>query len=460
MKGINKWSYAPYRPFLYEVGDIYICRIAPEETSVHFEWLCDGEGVYSVYYRKCGGEAFVKAGETTLGSYDIIDLDTETDYEFYVARGEKKSRIRLARTGKPIGVTVNYLHPDDDAYAYSGKYLCSPSMVRHPDGYLLASMDLFQGDAPQNLSLVFRSDDDGETWHYLCEIFPCFWGKLFIHKGDVYMLACQTEYGDLLLGRSPDGGKTFDAPVTLLRGTGKGKEAGIHKNPQNIVHYGGRIWETLEWGSWGRGSHAAMVMSCDENADIMNPENWSFSEPVEYDESWEGVASGHSAGNLEGTLVVFPNGKLYNVMRYCMYNTTPNYGLVLAYEVNTDDPDAPLKYSHAIKFPANHSKFMIKKDEKTGLYYTLASRILSPELNVSRNLLSLMASEDMAEWKVVSDIIDRRDEDPEYTGFQYVDFEIEGDDIIALIRTAINNPHNYHDANYSTFYRIKNFREL
>ena len=24
MKGYNKWSYAPYRPFLYNVGDIYI----------------------------------------------------------------------------------------------------------------------------------------------------------------------------------------------------------------------------------------------------------------------------------------------------------------------------------------------------------------------------------------------------------------------------------------------------
>ncbi|MBE6762720.1 MAG: exo-alpha-sialidase, partial [Ruminococcaceae bacterium] len=45
-------------------------------------------------------------------------------------------------------------------------------------------------------------------------------------------------------------------------------------------------------------------------------------------------------------------------------------------------------------------------------------------------------------------------------GFQYVDFEIEGDDIIYLCRTAMNNAHNYHDANYSTFHRIKNFRDL
>ena len=42
----------------------------------------------------------------------------------------------------------------------------------------------------------------------------------------------------------------------------------------------------------------------------------------------------------------------------------------------------------------------------------------------------------------------------------YVDFEIEGDDIIYLCRTAINRPRTYHDSNYSTFHRIKNFREI
>ena len=74
-----------------------------------------------------------------------------TDYEFYVQANHKKSLIRLARTGKIVGTVVNYLHQDDDVYAFSGKYLCSPSLVRHPDGFLLASMDLFNYNSPQNL---------------------------------------------------------------------------------------------------------------------------------------------------------------------------------------------------------------------------------------------------------------------------------------------------------------------
>ena len=71
-----------------------------------------------------------------------------------------------------------------------------------------------------------------------------------------------------------------------------------------------------------------------------------------------------------------------------------------------------------------------------------------------------MASDDLKSWSVVCDLIDRRELDHQQVGFQYVDFEIEGEDIIFLCRTGMNNAANYHDTNYSTFHKIKNFREL
>ena len=43
MKGYNGWSYAPYRPYFFNVGDIYVCRIAPSENAIHIEWLGEGE---------------------------------------------------------------------------------------------------------------------------------------------------------------------------------------------------------------------------------------------------------------------------------------------------------------------------------------------------------------------------------------------------------------------------------
>ena len=458
MIGHNLWSYAPYKPLLRNVGDIYICRIAPSENTIHFEWLDIGAEEYSVFYRPRNVGDFICYGKTKNTEFDIVNLETDTDYEFYIESGEKKSLIRLARTGKTVGTVVNYLHPDDEAYSFSGRYLCSPSLVRHPDGFLLASMDLFAGSHPQNLTLIFRSDDDGETWHYVSELMPCFWGKMFIHKGELYMLSCSTEYGDLLIGKSIDGGKTFSSPVCLLRGSnGKNGNSGVHKNPQNILIHGGRLYNTLEWGAWANKEycHAAMVMSCDINDDLMVPENWSFTPPRKFDPGFAPEVSHlpNCTMTIEGTLVKDPDGKLLTLMRF------GGDRCILAYKADENDPEAILEYSHCIPFPANLSKFTIKQDSVTKKYYSIASR-LHETISTRRNLLSLMASDDLYNWYVVSDLLDYSKEDPDKIGFQYVDFEFEGDDILYLCRTAMNNAHNYHDANYSTFHRIKNFRNI
>lgn len=463
MKTHSTWSYTPYNPPLFETGEIYICRIVPFDTAIHLEWLkADAAENYYIYCRQKGIGDFIQVGETENCCFDIEDLEKETDYEFYVVSGTKKSRVRLAKTGQCFfGSVVNYLHPDDKAYEFSGQYLCSPSFVRMPDGALVASMDLYRKSYPQNLTLIYRSEDDGYTWKYACELFPCFWGKLFVYRNDLYMLGCATEYGDLLIGKSTDGGRSFCEPVVLLRGSnGKNGETGVHKNPQPVIEYNGRIWNTLEWGSWGRGYHAAMVCSAEIGSDLMRAENWLFSEPVVYNPEWEGIPKGESSGSLEGCPVIGTDGKLYNIMRYQMETMTPNYGLALVYRVNTQDPEAPLGFQRVMEFPANHSKFEIKYDGKSDHYYTLASRILDREHVRSRNLLSLMRSKDLQKWEVVADILDKRESDPKQIGFQYVDFEIEETDILFLCRTSINGAHSFHDSNFSVFGRIADFRKL
>ena len=457
MKGTNTWSYAPYKPLLTDVGEVYICRVAPDKNVIRLEWLKSGD-VYSVYYRKRGEGEFICYTNTKDVFCDIEGLDTDADYEFYVSSGDKKSRIRLAHTGECVGTVVNYLHPEDEAYAFSGRYLCSPSLVRHPDGYLLASMDVYAGGYPQNLTIIYRSDDDGKSWYYVSELMPSFWGKMFIHRGELYMLSVSTEYGDLLIGKSVDGGKTFSAPVTLLRGSnGKNGNDGVHKNPQNIVRYNGRIYETLEWGTWSNTdfAHAAMVMSCDENDDLLDPQSWSFTEPVKFAHFVPELSDmPMNPQMIEGTLAVSPDGKLYNHMRFGMG------GHSIVYKVNTDDPDAPLEFSRLMKFPANLSKFMIKFDEITGKYFSVATiGYLDSNKYWYRDYLVLMSSADLVDWKIEKDIFDYRGVDGKHIGFQYVDFEIDGDDIIFLCRTSFNGAHDFHDSNYSTFHRIKNFRQ-
>ncbi|MBQ1955293.1 MAG: exo-alpha-sialidase, partial [Clostridia bacterium] len=77
-----------------------------------------------------------------------------------------------------------------------------------------------------------------------------------------------------------------------------------------------------------------------------------------------------------------------------------------------------------------------------------------------RNLLSLVSSTDLVSWELVCDLLDYRDADPKYVGFQYVDFFFEGEDLLWLCRTAINGARNFHDANCQTFHRIENYKEL
>jgi len=460
MKAVSGWSYAPYTPPLFDSGDIYVCRIAPYKCGFRCEWLpVEGAEEYTVRYGLRGGK-MDREVRVTGCSCHIPNLKLYADHEFQVISGDKKSRVRLVRTGQSVGSVVNYLHPDDECYSFSGRSLCSPSLVRHPDGYLLASMDVFAGGRPQNLTLIFRSDDEGESWHYVSELMPCFWGRMFIHNGALYMLSVSTEYGDLLIGRSDDGGRTFPTPTVLLRGAGRVDEAGVHKNPQPPVIYNGRIWETLEWGAWQIGGHAAMVMSAPVDSDLLDPNSWLFSEPVPYDPAWPGLPAGSSAGNIEGTLTVAPDGRLVNIMRYDMTKMRPNHGYALVYTVNTDDPEAPLQYQRAMPFPGNHSKFEVQYDSVSGLYFSIVSRITSHEDAYSRNLLSLICSRDLEKWDLVCDLLDFRYEDPKSVGFQYVDFTIEGDDLLYLSRTALNRARNFHDANYSTFHRLSDFRKL
>lgn len=458
MKTHKNWSYAPYRPLFFEVGDIYICRVAPLETSITFDWLPleeKEEENYNIYVSEREQDAFTLVGETKEHTYTIQNLEEDKEYEFYVSCGSKKSRVRLARCGKSFGTVVTYVHPEDKCYDFTGYCPANPTIVRHPDGYLLLSMDLYGHAYPQNLSLIYRSDDDGKTWNYVSELFPCYWGKIFIYEGELYMLSVTTEYGDLLIGKSSDGGKTFGEPTTLLRGSnGKNGWTGVHKCPQPVVEFNGRIWNTMEYGSWGKKFHAAMVMSAPLGSDLLDADSWSFSEPVKYNPEWPGLPKGESAGNIEGCLVDV-DGKLYNVMRYQMEKLERNYGLVMAYEVDTENPENPLKFSHCIEFPANHAKFEIKYDERTKKYYSLVSRIWEPEASWKRCLFSLMVSDDCEHWEVKEDIMDMRDEDPKKFGFQYTDFIIEDDKILYACRTAMNGAENYHNSNYIIFGTIQ-----
>ncbi len=460
MKGLTKWSFERYTPAVCaSKNGVYIHRIVPSTNEIVLYW--DGGVRCQAYYRPKGSEGAWQTSEYCDAPCCLTALPTESEWEFYLLSEDgRKSEVGYARAGTAPGTVVNYLHPDDKKYAFSGSCLCSPCLLCHPDGYYLASMDVFANAAPQNLTLIFRSDDRGETWYHYSELFPCEWGTLFYHRGDVYMLSVSTEYGDMLIGRSTDGGKTWPMPTVIHRGAGRQSVPGWHKSSGKVLEHGGRLWCAYDFGAHKAGGHASCLISADVNADLTAPESWSITEPLRYDPNWEGACVGDDRGFIEGTPVVGPDGSLYNFLRYNMHRGTPNYGYAGMLRATPQEPERMLEFAKFTPFPGNHSKFDVVWDAQSKRYYSIVSRIRNADCAGDRNLLSLVASTDLSNWSTLCDLIDYTDHDPALYGFQYVSFHVEGDDLVYLCRTAVNGARTFHDNNYVTFHRIKHFREL
>ncbi len=474
MKGISGWGYRPYRPALnlQEAQNPFVVRIAPHEDWFEAEFIDNGkpESGHIVSWRKMGGNLNSFAVPSGKNTFKVEGLDENTDYEFTVSRldGTGACAPRYVRTGEvpggrqgEPGSIVNYLHPNDDVYAFSGKALCSPSLVKLDNGVLLASMDVFAMEAPQNLTLIYRSEDGGKSWQYVTDLFPCFWGTLFTHKGRLYMQSCSTEYGDILIGESRDEGKTWSKPVKLFVGSSSNKAAGWQRTPMPIVKFNHRLWVSVDYGAWAVGGHSVGVLSIDEDADLLNSDNWSCTELISYDSAWEGAPLGKSSGLLEGSVVVSPEGKLMNIMRVGLVGCRPDHGVACAFTVDAENPEAPMTFNSFINLPSgSNSKTHILYDANSGCYLAIGNIIVEPGNCMQRNVLALQYSKDLKDWKIARILLDYRKEKSGDVGFQYVSFLVDGDDILYLSRTSLNGARNFHDANYSVLHRVKNYRDL
>jgi len=105
-------------------------------------------------------------------------------------------------------------------------------------------------------------------------------------------------------------------------------------------------------------------------------------------------------------------------------------------------------------------------------YWSIGSKITNPYSGYAwlytphhqRNVLSLTSSADLTTGEERCRLLRYREgqvvtKAESRVGFQYVDWQFDGPDLIAACRTSWAGA-NYHDANFITFHRVKNFRTL
>ena len=346
-------------------------------------------------------------------------------------------------------------------------FLGSPSIVTLPDGTYLAAHDIFGRNAHRLYSTwIYSSHDYGVSWEKISTINDQFWPMLFTHRGGLYLIGTNKEYGDIIIRCSTDGGRHWTVPTTEK--TGLLFCGHFACAPVPFASLAGRLWRGFEEytgpdGSWSGRYFRSFVVSVPEGDDLLDAANWKRTNGLDFNGDW---LKGNQTGWLEGNVVVTPDGGLVNILRLETWPVLneetelegpaagyPRSGIAAVIRVDPAGQQATYEPAHGfIRFPGGQAKFTIRYDDKSRRYWSLVSKITDPrsafqsgpryQPSNQRNVLVLTSSADLIHWQEHAIILRWREGLPiharDRVGFQYVDWQIEGDDLIAVCRTAWN----------------------
>ncbi len=366
-----------------------------------------------------------------------------------------------AQSIKVPGVVVDHICSNTNIY------IGSPSICILPGGDYVASHDHFgpaTTEHEQALTSVFRSSDKGKSWTKISDIHGQFWSNLFVHDGALYIMGTWKHHGNLIIRRSDDGGKTWSEPADST--SGLLREGEYHTAPMPMVIHNGRIWRAVENArsfttEWGK-RYSAMVFSAPSDANLLLAASWKSSNYLPYDSTY---LNRKFLGWLEGNVVVNPEGNIVDFLRVATSEKGRDMAAII--KISNDGLTATFDPSNGfLDFTGGARKFSIRYDEKSELYWTICNmagkEFRDRDAGSVRNTLVLKSSKDLRNWKINKILLNHPD--PLKHGFQYVDWQFDGNDIVFLSRTAFDDgeggAHNFHDANYLTFHRIREFRKL
>jgi len=341
-----------------------------------------------------------------------------------------------------------------------------------PDIKQLDGPTSHEGDFSGNQIRVKYSDDGGETWQESHARLPFRHEILFKAGNSLYMIGNDFR---LVISRSTDNGETWSDPAVL-------DSRRWHQSCGAVDYHNGTVYLVYEMVQAGHDWPGVMpvLMAADENADLTKLESWRFSEPYNADPDLaecqaHGQIIRNNAGILETNVLRIhdPAHPFYDkedrtvVLCMRMNSGFCNMGAIL---LGHDNPDRKLTIEKAIlkntffnselklfmiPFPGGDLKFHIQYDEKSKLYWMVASQI--DGVHCERRRLGLYFSENLLEWCFAGMVA----VGPSENGSRhYATLCIDGNDILVLSRSGDEHAKSAHDNNSQTFHRVKDFRKL
>ena len=357
----------------------------------------------------------------------------------------------LRRSPQPPGVVIDFSPAADK------QYIGSPSIAILPDGSYVASHDFFspgnQGDRTHRVPL-------DRSRPALAAV-----GRA---EGPVVVGLVRPSRQALPDGHEPGLWRVRHSPLGRRRHDvdgAEGRQSGVilaegkyHTSSMPVVVHEGRIWRAMEDGDGpgGWGSHfRAFVLSAPEDADLLECRKLDGDESPR-PRSRPGWMANSAAG-WKATPSSRREGTIVDILR-ADTKTQPEKAAII--EISADGKRATFDPATGfIDFPGGAKKFCIRYDAPSKHYWSLVNWALpkhaAEQAPRVRNTVALVRSADLRNWEIRCVLIYHPD--TKFHGFQYADWLVDGDDIVAAIRTAFDEPagqaHNQHDANYLTFHR-------
>lgn len=328
-------------------------------------------------------------------------------------------------------------------------YVTSGSIAVLPTGEYVVAGNSFGPESGAGISgttWVYRSADRGRSWRRLATLTGMKRGSLFVHEGGLYLLGYEAAPGRIVIRRSSDGGLTWTAPRDETTGVlFEGEWGGT---PQHPVAHDGRIWA----------AQGTRFLSASVTADLLRRDAWILSPAADTRDGPVASRGFHA----EPQVMASPR---LGVAGMPLVTEGRNHAVLIR---SAGDPRDILDPGpdEWISLPGAEKKFAARYDAASDRFWALTNPVLLTAPwertdRLTRNTAALLSSRDMRHWDVEQIFLYTAH--ARYEAFQYFQFDIDGEDLVIVSRTAFdvggNRPPRGHDSNLLTFHRIENFRQ-